>query len=232
MLDIEQYKKRIFSMSQDEHESIFEELAIQAFDFQRENCPIYREYLRLVNSENIFPTSIKEIPFLPISVFKNKMVVSSVKPFEDENEFLQLPNSKIFTSSATSSMQPSRHFVCDLKLYEESFLRGFEQVYGDIEKYNILALLPSYLERKGSSLVYMVNYLIDRVIQGGGEGGFYLYNHDDLLKKLIKLNSTDSSDKRKTILFGVSFALLDFGDFVEQHCGENSSIHKIMSLFV
>lgn len=194
---------RIFE--QDGH---FEQLAMQAFEYQREKCAVYREYLNQTGRLDIEPSTLEEIPFLPISLYKTCKIVSG----EDDDKIEQ-----IFTSSATTGMVASKHYVKDLSVYEKSFKGAFSRVYGSSDKYSLLALLPSYLERSGSSLVYMVEKLIEDVRKSGGEGGFYLYNHDELLAKFAELSSKKSG--RNTILIGVTFALLDFAEYIS----ENSS---------
>jgi len=135
---------------------------------------------------------LQQIPFLPIQFFKSHTVVSN-------NEAPQA----IFTSSGTTGMTTSQHLVTDVSLYEESYRRGFSQFYGNIENYVVLALLPSYLEREGSSLIYMVEDLIQ--LSNQPESGFYLNNHDELIEKLIELDSQGQN----VILIGVTYALLD-----------------------
>jgi phenylacetate-coenzyme A ligase PaaK-like adenylate-forming protein len=173
----------------------FEEIALQQFNIQVKNNPVYREYLNLlkINPEHI--AEIKSIPFLPIDFFKSHRVVST-----DEMEKI------IFTSSGTTGQQTSKHYVTDLEVYEESFSKGFEYFYENVADYCILALLPSYLERQGSSLIYMTESLIQK--SGHRNSGFYLYNTAELHRKLLSLEK----DKQKTILLGVTFALLDFAD--------------------
>ena len=135
---------------------------------------------------------LEDIPFLPIQFFKSHEVVSS-----RENVI------KTFTSSGTTGSFPSKHLVTDVSIYEKSFNLGFEKFYGPLENYVILALLPSYLEREGSSLIYMVNSLIEQ--SKHPESGFYL---NDLDKLKNQLKNLDDSGK-KVLLIGVSFALLD-----------------------
>jgi hypothetical protein len=134
-----------------------------------------------------------QIPFLPISFFKTHKIIEN-QAFADV----------IFSSSGTTGIDNSQHFVQNVKLYEESYLKGFEQYYGDINDYCILALLPNYLERQGSSLIYMVEDLIKK--SNHPESGFYLYEHGQLEEKLNRLKA----NKQKTILIGVTYALLDF----------------------
>ncbi len=181
----------------------FEAAALNIFRFQYNNNPVYNQYCNFVMespAERI--TRVEQIPFLPIKYFKTRSVTS----FAGEPQ-------AVFTSSSTTGMQPARHCVKELRIYEESFIRGFELFYGNIADYDILALLPSYLERKGSSLIYMAEKLIERsksasLASAGrtNRSGFYLYNHKDLYDTLLRLKE----EGRKTILLGVTFALLDF----------------------
>ncbi|MBR5398399.1 MAG: acyltransferase [Bacteroidales bacterium] len=177
----------------------FNALALESFEFQRENCRVYREYLDLIGKGDFHPESIDEIPFFPIRLFKSQDIISSSREA-----------ALYFTSSATTGMTPSRHMIVDPTVYEQSFKTGFRRVYGESGTYNLLALLPSYLERKHSSLVYMAEGLIAETRQNGAEGGFFLYNHDELFSSIKRLAD------RKIILLGVSFALLDFAEYVKQ----------------
>jgi phenylacetate-coenzyme A ligase PaaK-like adenylate-forming protein len=138
-------------------------------------------------------TSIQDIPFLPIEFFKSHSIISNDNPIE-----------KTFTSSGTTGQDVSHHHITDLSIYTESFIRGFEHFYGTAEDYRILALLPSYLEREGSSLVYMCNRLIEN--SQHQESGFYLHNLEDLAKILSQ------KSEKKTLLIGVSYALLDLAE--------------------
>ncbi|MEZ7875169.1 MAG: acyltransferase [Bacteroidales bacterium] len=171
----------------------FHKLAIDVFRYQVVNCDPYSEFCALLDIEPNEITKLEEIPFLPVRFFKNKNVYSAKTPPEI-----------VFTSSATTGMIPSRHPVSDLSLYELSFLEAFRNFYGKPEDFNILALLPSYLEREGSSLVYMTERLIKE--SKSEYSGFYLYNFKNLEDNLIKLRNSS----RKTILLGVSFALVEF----------------------
>tara|TARA_B100000475_G_scaffold189103_1_gene160248 strand:+ start:366 stop:1226 length:861 start_codon:yes stop_codon:yes gene_type:complete len=139
---------------------------------------------------------INKIPFLPISFFKTKKILS-VDKFE-----------KVFYSSGTTTKSRSKHFISDLKLYQESFINNFRLNYGDINQYTIIALLPNYYENKDSSLIYMVERLIK--LTKSNESGFYLDDYSKLSKKLIEL---EIKNNRKTILIGVPYALLDLIDF-------------------
>jgi len=170
----------------------FEQKALDVFRYQFENNSVYRSFCDLLYKHPSDITTIQEIPFLPISFFKSHEVVASKKETET-----------LFTSSGTTGSITSKHHVKDLSLYEASFQKGFTQAYGAIEEYVVLALLPSYLERKGSSLVYMVDHLIKA--SSHEDSGFYL---DDYFALSEKLKTLDASGK-KTLLIGVSFALLD-----------------------
>ena len=180
---------RIFSITDDDQ---FSENALHAFHYQYHQNKVYKEfcYHLKVRPERIL--SIEQIPFLPIQFFKSKNVLTG----NGEPQ-------TIFTSSGTSGTVTSKHLVTDLKIYKRSFIRAFELFYGPISSYCILALLPSYLERKGSSLIYMVDTLIQK--SGHSESGFYLNDLDNLSRKLLSL----SGKGEKTLLIGVSFALLD-----------------------
>jgi hypothetical protein len=136
--------------------------------------------------------SVQQIPFLPIQFFKSHAVVSNSNPIQET-----------FTSSGSTGVITSKHLVTDVSLYEQSYQKGFSQFYGNIEDYVVLALLPSYLEREGSSLIYMVKDLI--LQSNNSESGFYLHNHEALIEKLKALDSSG----RNVILIGVTYALLD-----------------------
>lgn len=170
----------------------FEDMALKIFKFQFENNAVYRSFCDLLYKHPADVKAISDIPFLPIQFFKSHEVLSSKKPVE-----------KVFSSSGTTGSITSKHLVTDLGLYEDSYSAGFTHFYNTIEDYVVLALLPSYLERDGSSLIYMVNDLIKK--SNRPESGFYLNNLEDLAKTLEQLEAR----KQKTILIGVSFALLD-----------------------
>ena len=179
----------IFSIS---NQKQFEKIALKTFRYQYENNLVYQEFCDLLKTNVQQVKTLQQIPFLPIQFFKSHEVVSS-------NEAPQA----IFTSSGTTGMITSKHLVTDVSLYEESYRKGFSQFYGNIENYVVLALLPSYLEREGSSLIYMVEDLIQ--LSNQPESGFYLNNHDELIEKLIELDSQGQN----VILIGVTYALLD-----------------------
>lgn len=162
------------------------------FRFQYENNLVYREFCEFLNIEKGNIKSIHQIPFLPIQFFKSHNVLSST------NEIQQT-----FTSSGTTGMNTSKHLVTDISLYEVSYRNAFSEFYGNIEDYAVLALLPSYLEREGSSLIYMVNDLIKR--SNNYNSGFYLNNYDELIAKLLELDASGQN----VLLIGVTYALLD-----------------------
>jgi hypothetical protein len=168
--------------------------SLKTFRYQYDNMEVYRkfvDYLK-INPEEI--ESLDKIPFLPIEMFKNHQIL-------DKNVSTEL----YFQSSGTTQMNLSKHFIADENIYQESIYKSFEQFIGKPEDFIFLGLLPSYLEKQNSSLIYMVDYLMKK--SGKPENGYFLYNHEDLYKLLNELKD------RKVILFGVSFALLDFLDF-------------------
>ena len=170
----------------------FSEVALAVFKHQFQNNRVYRSFCDLINVHPSDVQKVTEIPFLPIQFFKSRKVVAS----KDEAQ-------EVFTSSGTTGTVTSKHFVTDINLYKESYRKGFHHFYGNIEEYTVLALLPNYLERKGSSLVYMVDEFIKK--SNNIESGFYLDNLEELTQKLIALDKKG----RKVLLIGVSFALLD-----------------------
>jgi phenylacetate-coenzyme A ligase PaaK-like adenylate-forming protein len=175
----------------------FEKTALKVFRFQYENNTVYHGFCDFLKTDVQKVKSLQQIPFLPIQFFKSHEVVSSTNPVQE-----------IFTSSGTTGMITSKHLVTDVSLYEESYRKGFSQFYGNIEDYVILALLPSYMEREGSSLIYMVKDLIE--LSNHPESGFYLHSHDELIAKLTRLDNAGQN----VILIGVTYALLDL---IEKH---------------
>lgn len=178
--------KSIFSIAT---QADFDRMTLEVFRFQAEACAPYREYLELLGIDPAAVECPKQIPFLPIELFKSHRVYCGSNPPQ-----------QIFTSSSTTGQTPSRHYVADLRIYEEAFTQSFELFYGPAEQTAIFALLPNYLEREGSSLIYMVEGLIRR-----GGGGFYLYDHDALLRDM-------EAHQGKKILLGVSYALWDLAE--------------------
>jgi phenylacetate-coenzyme A ligase PaaK-like adenylate-forming protein len=170
----------------------FEKIALKVFRYQYENNKVYHEFCNFLKTDPHKVKSIQQIPFLPIQFFKSHEVISNTHEIQET-----------FTSSGTTGMITSKHLVTDVTLYEESYRKGFSEFYGNIEDYVVLALLPSYLEREGSSLIYMVKDLIE--LSNHPESGFYLNNHDELITQLITLEKAGQN----VILIGVTFALLD-----------------------
>ncbi|HNE50859.1 MAG TPA: acyl transferase [Chitinophagales bacterium] len=175
----------------------FEEIALSLFEFQYLNNPIYRQFTDYLNINYKKVQSISQIPFLPIDFFKTHSILTQNAAIE-----------KIFESSGTTGQITSKHFVADLSLYEQSFINGFELFYGAAADWIILALLPSYLERNTSSLVYMVDDLIKKT--NNEHSGFYLNNLQELAQKITYLK--EIKNNKKILLIGVTFALLDFAE--------------------
>lgn len=173
----------------------FEQLALEIFRFQYQHNPVYKTYVDTMkfNPEKI--NTLSKIPFLPIQFFKTHGIKTT--DFEP---------ACIFESSGTTQTANSHHYVKDIDLYKQSFTKAFELFYGPIDSWCIIGLLPSYLERKNSSLVFMVDELIRQ--SKHPESGFYLYEYEKLSDTLRKLEEK----KQKTLLIGVSFALLDFAE--------------------
>lgn len=192
MNDLMQIQERIFSMTTPQE---FNDLALEIFRLQYRCNDIYQQFC---NSLKIDPEKIdhpSKIPFLPIEFFKDHKIITGQK-------------TPVFTfsSSGTTATKPGKHQVIDPEIYKQSFMDGFRLFYGPAEQYVILALLPSYLEREGSSLVYMVDELISR--SGDSDSGFYLHELGTLKQKLNNLRKSE----KKVMLIGVSFALLDLAE--------------------
>ena len=170
----------------------FEKIALKVFRFQYDNNLVYQQFCNFLKKDKTNVKSLTEIPFLPIQFFKSHEVLSSAETIQET-----------FTSSGTTGMQTSKHLVTDISFYEQSYRLGFSAFYGNIEDYCVLALLPSYLEREGSSLIYMVDDLIKS--SNHKDSGFYLNNYDALIAKLIELDYSGQN----VILIGVTYALLD-----------------------
>jgi phenylacetate-coenzyme A ligase PaaK-like adenylate-forming protein len=183
---------RIFTIDSEED---FNSLALEIFCFQASENLVYSEYLKYLSVEPKDVHLVSDIPFLPIDFFKTHKVICG-------NEIPKL----IFESSGTTGQQTSKHLVLSESIYKSSFLKSFTSFYGNPEELCILALLPSYLERENSSLVYMMNHLMK--MSKHQDSGFYLNNLEELSEILQKRNQ----DKHSTLLLGVSFALLDLAD--------------------
>lgn len=171
-------------------DAAFEAAALAVFRRQAAECPPYREYLTLIGVRPERIDALRKIPFLPIELFKTHEVYCGGTPPE-----------AVFKSSATTGMTPSRHPMRSLALYEQAFQGAFRTFYGDPARWSLYALLPNYLRRKGSSLVYMA----DRLIARCGSGGFYLDDYDALLRDM-------AADPKPKILLGVSYALWDLAE--------------------
>ncbi|TDX00805.1 LuxE/PaaK family acyltransferase [Dinghuibacter silviterrae] len=174
-------------------ENSFEDEALALFRFQSVHNPLYRDYIRALGVDPGRVNRMTDIPFLPIRFFKTHTVTTT-----------SFDPGLYFESSGTTGSVNSRHWVKDPGLYERSFVEGFRRFYGEPKDWCILGLLPNYLERGHSSLVYMVDHLVR--LSGHPAGGFYLYEHERLAQQL------DSLEKQgqQTLLIGVTFGLLDF----------------------
>ena len=182
-------RDKIFSVTP----SNFDEAVFEVFKFQFENVEVYSQFCNSLGKNPSAVSSVSDIPFLPVDFFKSHAIISSGKEIQ-----------RTFESSGTTGSTPSKHQVADISLYEESFVRGFKYFYGDPNDYVILALLPSYIERENSSLVYMAKQLIQLTCKK--ESGFFLNEFEKLFEILLSLTER----KQKTLLLGVTFALLDF----------------------
>lgn len=177
--------------------------SLKAFRYQYQNVEIYRRFVDYLKIDPDNVDELAKIPFLPIEMFKNHQIL-------DKNMTTDL----FFQSSGTTQMNLSKHFIADEEIYKESIYKSFEQFIGKPEDFIFLGLLPSYLERQNSSLIYMVDFLMKKSAKP--ENGYFLYNHEDLFTLLNKL------ENKKVILFGVSFALLDFIDYCHSERSEES----------
>lgn len=174
-------------------EKDFRNIALDIFRYQASENEVYSAFVKALGIKSGSITDIHTIPFLPIELFKSQAIQCGT----DSPEI-------VFSSSGTTGSTQSKHPVKDLSIYIESFRKGFQYFYGDISKYTLLALLPSYQERDGSSLIYMVDDLIKS--SNNADSGYFLYNHEELNAVLLRLKA----ERKKTILMGVTYALLDF----------------------
>lgn len=182
----------------------FERLALEIFRLQAAGCPVYREYINLLGIKPEQVSSILSIPFMPISFFRDHTVLTGEGPV-----------AKVFLSSGTTGVRQSRHHLKDPAIYDRSLEEGFRMFYGNPSQYAVMGLLPSYLEREGSSLIYMVNRLMQ--LSGNTMGGFFLNDHAALLRSV----ETARGAGLKVMLIGVTFALLDLA---EEHPGDHSDL--------
>lgn len=179
-------------------ESGFQQSCLETFRYQYENVEVYRKFVDYLNINPAEINAVEKIPFLPIEMFKNHTVL-------DQNSTAD----RYFQSSGTTQMTRSRHFIADFGLYEQSIYKSFAQFIGKPEDYIFLGLLPNYSENPHSSLIYMVNFLMKQSAKP--ENGYFLYNHRELFSLLQTLRD------KKVLLFGVSFALLDFLDYLNEN---------------
>ncbi len=191
-MDILKLENKIFDIQSD---SDFDDVSLQVFDFQYHSIKVYQEFCDLLNRNPQNIESYLDIPFLPIGFFKNNKIIA-------DNYTPEI----IFESSGTTGSETSKHYLAKTELYKKSFLNCFRQFYGNPNDYCIVGLLPSYLERGNSSLVYMVNELIG--LSGNEQSGFYLNNYKELAELLL----INEGNKQKTLVFGVSYALLDMAE--------------------
>ena len=185
-------RNRIFNIKD---QADFWEIVLKVVNYQFEKNTVYHDFIAGLGKDRDAVKALADIPFLPVEFFRNQKIVTG-----------DLPVEMIFESSGTTGVAPGKHFVNDLSLYEESFLKTFRLFYGDPGEYLIAALLPSYAEREGSSLVYMADKLIKRSTHP--LSGFYKGNIEDLINAIKKAKE----ENRKILLLGVSFALLDLAE--------------------
>lgn len=201
--------KNIFNIKS---EADFQAACLETFLYQYENVEVYRKFVDFLGKNSSEIKEIKDIPFLPIEMFKNHQVLDRVFGSAQTDKSLSY-----FQSSGTTQMlSRSKHYIADFNLYEESIYKSFEQFIGKPEDYIFLGLLPNYSENPYSSLIYMVDFLMKK--SGKPENGYFLYNHQELFELLQKL----CQENKKVILFGVSFALLDFLDYCHSERSEES----------
>ena len=181
------FVEEIFNIHSEEE---FVKICLKIYELQMDNNPIYSAYSQIILKGEI-PKKLEEIPFLPIEFFKTEQIICVTQKIEE-----------LFLSSGTTGNQ-SKHLVSDLSIYENSFRNTFQLFYGDITDYCILSLLPNYREREGSSLIYMVDDLIKR--SKHPKSGFYLNNYKEVSETILELEKNG----QKTLLIGVSYALLD-----------------------
>lgn len=192
MNQLPEIKSRIFSLSTEQE---FNDISLEIFRFQYANNDIYKRFVDFLGKKPELVQQFRDIPFLPIDFFRDFKIVTGK---------MSIP--LLFKSSGTTGMHTSTHFVAEPKLYERSLLKNFKLNYGEPSQYTIMALLPSYLEREDSSLIYMVKKLINQ--SGDEKSGFYLDNLEALSENVQR----SILRKKQVFLIGVSFALLDLAD--------------------
>ncbi|WP_420153344.1 acyl transferase [Siphonobacter sp.] len=188
----QELKDRVLALE----ETSFPSLALEVFQFQAAQNPVYQEYLRHLRISPTHVKTVEQIPYLPIEFFKTHQVLST-----------PVSSPIIFASSGTTGQVTSQHYVADPAFYDQISEQIFERFYGPLQDFHILALLPSYLERSNSSLVHMVRHFVEK--NQSDYSGFYLHNTDELLERLRALQP---DRQRKVLLIGVTFALLDLAE--------------------
>jgi len=196
LLDYSNFQQELF----DFNKFSFEDKALALFRLQCANNLVYKDFVDRLGCNPNEVNELTKIPFLPVGFFKSHSIIA-------EGFLPEL----VFESSGTTGMINSQHLVHDVSIYKQSFIEGFNQFYGNPEEWVIIGLLPAYLERQGSSLVYMVNDLI--ALSKNENSGFYLYDYEQLYQLLLQLESK----QQKVLLIGVTFALLDFSEQYEMH---------------
>ncbi len=194
-MDYQRFEKKLFSISSDDD---FNALSLDVFKFQYLNNPVFGNFCKALGKSPETVSHYTQIPFLPAEFFKTHPIIAGGRKAEI-----------IFTSSGTTGTDTSKHYVVEPELYRKSFVKAFELFYGHLSNYHILALLPGYLERKGSSLIYMVQELIR--LSESEHSGFFLKKTNTLTDKIKMLND------RRILLLGVSFALLDLAETTSLH---------------
>ena len=196
LLDYSNFQQELF----DFNKFSFEDKALALFKLQYANNLVYKDFVDRMGYNPNEVNELTKIPFLPVGFFKSHSIIA-------EGYLPEL----VFESSGTTGMINSQHLVHDVSIYKQSFIEGFKQFYGNPEEWVIIGLLPAYLERQGSSLVYMVNDLI--AFSKNTDSGFYLYEYEQLYQLLLQLESK----QQKVLLIGVTFALLDFSEQFEMN---------------
>lgn len=196
LLDYSNFQQELF----DFNKFSFEDKALALFKLQYANNLVYKDFVDRMGYNPNEVNELTKIPFLPVGFFKSHSIIA-------EGYLPEL----VFESSGTTGMINSQHLVHDVSIYKQSFIEGFKQFYGNPEEWVIIGLLPAYLERQGSSLVYMVNDLI--ALSKNTDSGFYLYEYEQLYQLLLQLESK----QQKVLLIGVTFALLDFSEQFEMN---------------
>jgi hypothetical protein len=186
------------------HSNQFQELALELYDYQKHHNPLYAKFLKLLGKYNEKISEPSQIPFLPINFFKSHSIKTG-----------DLPTQIIFKSSGTTAQIQSKHEISDPEFYLRNTVKGFEKFYGSVENYAVLALLPSYLEREGSSLVLMANHFINR--SKHSESGFFL----DDFQKLSECLTRCLQENKPVLLIGVTFALLDYAEKFPMHLNDS-----------